>query len=52
VGYWATEDDIRTNWAEDKRWDPEMDDTARAKRYAEWKKAVTKTFDWVESDGS
>jgi glycerol kinase len=52
VGYWATEDDIRTNWAEDKRWDPQMEDATRAKRYGEWKKAVTKTFDWVESDES
>ena len=52
VGYWATEDDIRTNWAEDKRWEPQMDEDTRAKRYGEWKKAVTKTFDWVESDES
>jgi len=52
VGYWATEDDIRTNWAEDKRWEPQMDDDTRTKRYGEWKKAVTKTFDWVESDES
>ncbi len=29
VGYWATEDDIRTNWAEDKRWEPQMDDDTR-----------------------
>jgi len=27
-----------------------MDPTERAKHYAQWKKAVTKTFDWVESD--
>ena len=26
VGFWASEDDIRTNWAEDKRWEPQMDD--------------------------
>ena len=50
VGFWATEDDIRTNWAEDKRWVPQMDPTERAKHYAQWKKAVTKTFDWVETD--
>ncbi len=48
VGFWETEDDIRTNWAEDKRWEPELDPTERDKRYAKWKKAVTKTFDWVE----
>jgi len=50
VGFWASEDDIRTNWAKDKEWTPAMDDAAREKTYAQWKKAVTRTFDWVESD--
>jgi glycerol kinase len=50
VGFWATEDDIRTNWAEDKRWEPQMDRAAADKLYTRWKKAVTKTFDWVEDD--
>src|SRR6266498_1962474 len=50
VGFWAGEDDIRTNWAKDKEWTPAMDDAAREKTYAQWKKAVTRTFDWVESD--
>jgi len=50
VGFWATEDDIRTNWAEDKRWEPKMSTEDREKAYKQWKKAVTKTFDWVDSD--
>ncbi|NUT53725.1 MAG: glycerol kinase GlpK [Saccharothrix sp.] len=48
VGFWESEDDIRQNWAQDKQWDPAMDDEDRARTYAEWKKAVTRTFDWVE----
>jgi glycerol kinase len=28
---------------------PEMDDEHRDKQYKGWKKAVTKTFDWVEA---
>ncbi|XVS63739.1 glycerol kinase GlpK [Actinosynnema sp. CA-299493] len=48
VGFWASEDDIRQNWAQDKQWDPAMDDDTRAATYAQWKKAVTRTFDWVE----
>jgi glycerol kinase len=51
VGFWASEDDIRNNWAEDKRWEPNMAEGARAKAYASWKKAVTKTFDWVDDEG-
>ncbi|HUQ55983.1 glycerol kinase GlpK [Lentzea sp.] len=48
VGFWESEDDIRENWAEDKKWEPRMDDARRTSEYANWKKAVTKTFDWVE----
>ncbi|MGQ0837349.1 glycerol kinase GlpK [Actinokineospora sp.] len=50
VGFWAGEDDIRTNWAKDKEWAPAMDDAARERTYRQWKKAVTRTFDWVEDD--
>ncbi|MEJ7649041.1 MAG: glycerol kinase GlpK [Nakamurella sp.] len=50
VGYWESEDDIRTNWAEDKRWEPQLDVDEREKRYKQWKKAVTKTFDWIDND--
>ncbi len=50
VGYWESEDDIRNNWGEDKRWSPQMDPDAREKTYRNWKKAVTKTLDWVDED--
>ena len=33
---------------EDKRWIPDMEETRRAALFAGWKKAVTRTFDWVE----
>jgi glycerol kinase len=50
VGFWNSEDDIRNNWAEDKRWTPQMDGTERDRLYRQWKKAVTKTLDWVDED--
>ena len=50
VGFWESEDDIRTNWAEDKRWTPSMNDAEREKLYAGWKKAVTRTLDWVDDE--
>ena len=50
VGFWDSEDDIRTNWAQDKQWDPSMDEAQRDQLYRTWKKAVTKTFDWVEAE--
>ena len=50
TGFWASEDDIRNNWAEDKRWEPQMDSAKRDEYYKYWKKAVTRTFDWFDSD--
>ena len=50
VGYWDSTEDIENNWGEDKRWSPQMDADARDKTYRNWKKAVTKTFDWVDED--
>ena len=48
VGFWKAVDDLRANWASDREWRPEMDPARREKEYGLWKKAVTKTFDWVE----
>ncbi|HEY3333847.1 MAG TPA: glycerol kinase GlpK [Candidatus Limnocylindrales bacterium] len=48
VGFWAEVEDLRENWAKDAEWTPKMDATTREKDYAMWKKAVTRTFDWVE----
>ena len=50
VGYWSGEQDVIDNWAEDKRWGSEMDEAERDRLYRNWKKAVTKTFDWVDED--
>jgi glycerol kinase len=48
TGFWSNLDDLRQNWQIDHTWEPNMDEGARAKQYAMWKKAVTRTFDWVE----
>ncbi|HEV2783066.1 MAG TPA: glycerol kinase GlpK [Actinophytocola sp.] len=50
VGYWDGLDDLRANWAEDKRWEPQLDADERERIYRNWKKAVTKSFDWVDAD--
>jgi glycerol kinase len=49
VGYWRSQDDLRANWQADKTWTPQMDEVTRGKLYRGWQKAVTRTFDWVES---
>ena len=48
VGFWKNLDDLRANWQIDKTWLPNMSAKLQAKLYADWKKAVTRTFDWVE----
>ena len=48
VGFWKNVDDLRSNWGKDAEWKPTMDSATVAKEYAQWKKAVTKTFDWVD----
>jgi glycerol kinase len=50
VGFWNGEDDVRNNWAEDKRWSPADSEDERARQYRNWKKAVSKTLDWVDDD--
>jgi glycerol kinase len=48
VGFWSEVEDLRANWGKDKEWQPQMDPAERDKEYALWKKAVTRTFDWVD----
>ncbi len=48
VGFWSKVEDLRANWGKDHEWMPNMDETERGKIYKGWKKAVTRTFDWVE----
>lgn len=50
TGYWQGEQDVIDNWAEDKRWTPTAEQDERNRLYRNWKKAVTKTFDWVDGD--
>ncbi len=47
VGFWKDYDELRRNWGRDKEWQPQMDPARRQALYAGWKKAVTRTFDWI-----
>ena len=49
TGFWGNLEDLRQNWNEDKRWDPRMNEAEREKYYRDWKRAVERTFDWVEA---
>jgi glycerol kinase len=47
-GFWSSTDELRENWHEDQRWQPEWDDEQRATGHAGWKKAVERTLGWVD----
>ncbi|MDK1080002.1 MAG: glycerol kinase GlpK [Anaerolineae bacterium] len=47
VGFWKNFDELRANWTIDKVWEPDMDIETRQRLMTSWKKAVTRTFDWV-----
>ena len=48
TGFWSEVEDLRANWGKDKEWTPEMDPQERDKEYGYWKKAVKRTFDWLD----
>ncbi len=48
TGFWDSQEELRENWAEGKRWSPQLDPETREAHLKKWKKAVTRTFDWVD----
>ncbi|MBN2046294.1 MAG: glycerol kinase GlpK [Anaerolineaceae bacterium] len=48
VGFWQNLNELRANWGQDRVWQPRMETETRQKLYREWKKAVTRTLNWVE----
>lgn len=48
VGFFQGTDELRSNWAVDRSWQPQMDTEQREKLYRLWKKAVARSFDWAE----
>lgn len=51
VGIWKNTDELRSYWKEQTRWTPTMDDKERQKKVGFWKKAVSRTLDWVAAEG-
>ena len=48
VGFWPDVESLRANWQADRVWTSAIDAETRAAGYAGWKKAVERTFNWVE----
>jgi glycerol kinase len=48
VGFWKDQSALIRNWKEDQTWEPAMDPDLREEKYRLWKKAVSRSFDWVD----
>jgi glycerol kinase len=47
VGFFQDTADLRSRWSVDQTWRPQMDAARRQELYGFWKKAVTRSFDWL-----
>lgn len=50
VGVWSSTSEIASLWKEGKRWLPSIAPEEASRRHRVWKKAVTKSLDWVDED--
>jgi glycerol kinase len=48
TGFYRDLGDLRANWAVDRAWEPRMEEKTREDLFRSWKKAVARSFDWVE----
>ncbi len=49
VGFWENTEALRQNWGVDRIFKPQMAPARREALYRGWKKAVERTFNWVEA---
>jgi glycerol kinase len=49
VKFFSGLEELRANWAVDRTWKPHLAEIEREQLYKQWKKAVTRSFDWIES---
>jgi len=52
VGFFRDTDDLRENWSVDQTWNPRMEEKAREEMFRLWKRAVTRSFDWVDGESA
>ena len=48
TGFWTGLDDLRQNWMKDRQWEPRWSADQREAGYAGWRKALSRTLDWVD----
>jgi glycerol kinase len=48
TGFYESVEELCARWSVERTWTPNMDEARRDKMYRFWKKAVTRSFDWLE----
>ena len=48
VGFWSDRAELRERSPPDRRWEPQMPEDDREREYARWRRAVSRSFDWVQ----
>ena len=48
IGFWKSTDEVKAQWRQDRRWNPQSDQRTREIGATQWKRAVTRTFNWLE----
>ena len=48
IGFWKSTDEVKAQWRQDQRWKPQSDAKTRGIGATQWKRAVTRTFNWLE----
>jgi len=48
ISFWKSTDEVKAQWRQDRRWNPQSDQKTRTFGATQWKRAVTRTFNWLE----
>ena len=48
VGFWSTQEALKGMWQEERRFEPQMPEEHANRMYSGWKKAVTRSLDWID----
>jgi len=49
VDFFPGLEQLRANWAMDRKWTPNLEEQRREQLYRQWKKAVSRSFDWIDA---
>ena len=49
TGFWQNLDDLKENWAVDREFEPQWDETRRADGFHQWLRAVERAKGWIEA---